>query len=42
MLDCKICREPMQAAPRMVDELCGECEAHLEQVKRAIARRTAG
>lgn len=33
MLDCKACREPMQAAPRMVDELCGECEGHLNQVK---------
>ena len=36
MLDCKICREPMQAAPRLVNELCGECDTHLDQVRRVL------
>lgn len=36
MLDCKVCKEPMQAAPRMVDELCGECSDHLDQVRRVL------
>ena len=36
MLDCKLCREPMQAAPRLVNELCGECEDHLTQVQRVL------
>ncbi|MEI6499826.1 MAG: histidine--tRNA ligase, partial [Armatimonadota bacterium] len=36
MLDCKVCREPMQAAPRLVNELCGECDGHLDQVRRVL------
>lgn len=36
MLDCKVCREPMQAAPRLVNELCNECERHLTRVKRVL------
>lgn len=36
MLDCKVCREPMQAAPRLVNELCEECDGHLDQVRRVL------
>lgn len=36
MLDCKLCRDAMQAAPRLANELCDECECHLTQVQRVL------
>lgn len=32
MLDCKICHEQMAAAPKLIEELCGDCESHMRQV----------
>lgn len=36
MLDCKVCREQLQEAPRLVNELCEECDSHLGGVRRAL------
>ena len=32
MLDCKVDHDRMAAAPKLVEELCDECAAHLQQV----------
>lgn len=36
MLDCKLCRDSMQSAPRLANELCDECECHLTEVRRTL------
>lgn len=36
MLDCKVCRDYMASAPRLVGELCEECDRHLNQVQRVL------
>lgn len=33
MLDCKVCRDRLAAAPRLVDGLCEECAGHLQAVQ---------
>ncbi len=32
MLDCKICRDFMEPAPKLMEELCGDCERHMRGV----------
>ena len=38
--DCKVeaCRAALEAAPRLVDHLCGDCRAHLDAVLRLLGR----
>jgi histidyl-tRNA synthetase len=36
MLDCKVCHDFMTPAPRLVEELCGDCEGHLRDVLTAL------
>jgi histidyl-tRNA synthetase len=36
MLDCKVCHDFMAPAPKLVEELCAECESHLQQVLVAL------
>jgi len=36
MLDCKVCHDYMAPAPRLIEELCGECEGHMNEVLAAL------
>jgi len=36
MLDCKVCHEYMAPAPKLVEELCGECDSHLREVRATL------
>ena len=36
MLDCKLCADYMKLAPKLADELCGECDEHLAEVKEIL------
>jgi histidyl-tRNA synthetase len=40
ILDCKVegCREARKGAPRVTDHLCGDCEAHFEQLLLLLER----
>jgi histidyl-tRNA synthetase len=36
MLDCKVCHDYMAPAPRLIEELCGECESHMNDLLAAL------
>jgi histidyl-tRNA synthetase len=41
VFDCKVpgCREAIAGAPRMLDHLCADCDAHLSRVEALLAER---
>jgi histidyl-tRNA synthetase len=36
VLDCKLCHEYVALAPKITEELCGECDEHLSEVRRTL------